>query len=59
MSVIIGEIYHLWGGEVNGCRGKKIKLSVCYFLTDHHATKAYWGSGGIDPCVLDLGTRWR
>jgi hypothetical protein len=28
-------------------------------LTEHHATKAYWGSGGIDPCNLELGTRWR
>jgi hypothetical protein len=21
--------------------------------------KIYWGSGGIAPCILDLGTRWR
>jgi hypothetical protein len=21
--------------------------------------KAYWGSGGIDPHLLDLGTRWK
>jgi hypothetical protein len=21
--------------------------------------KAYWGSGGISPRILDLGTRWR
>jgi hypothetical protein len=21
--------------------------------------KAYWRSGGITPCILDLGTRWR
>jgi hypothetical protein len=21
--------------------------------------KAYWGSGGIAPRILDLGTRWR
>jgi len=27
--------------------------------TEHHAMKTYWGSGGIAPCVLDLGTRWR
>jgi len=27
------------------------------FLTDHHAMKAYWGSGGTTPRVLDLGTR--
>jgi hypothetical protein len=23
------------------------KLSLCYFQTEHHALKAYWGSGGI------------
>jgi hypothetical protein len=23
----------------------------------HHAMKAYWGSGGIAPRILDLGTR--
>jgi hypothetical protein len=28
-------------------------------LTDHHATKGYWGSGGIAPLILDPGTRWR
>jgi hypothetical protein len=27
-------------------------------LSEHHATKAYWGSGGIAPRILDLGTRW-
>jgi len=27
-------------------------------LTKHHATKTY-GSGGIDPRILNLGTRWR
>jgi hypothetical protein len=25
----------------------------------HHAINTYWGSGGTDPYVLDLGTRWR
>jgi hypothetical protein len=30
-----------------------------FFLTEHHATKAYWTSGGIAPRVLDMGTRWR
>jgi hypothetical protein len=34
-----------------------IKLSL--YLTKHHAMKTYWGSGGIAPCILDLGTRWR
>jgi hypothetical protein len=27
-------------------------------LTEHHAMRAYWGSGGIAPRILDLGTRW-
>jgi hypothetical protein len=35
----------------------KVKSSLC--LTKHHAMKTYWGSGGIAPCILDLGTRWR
>jgi len=35
----------------------KVKLSLC-FLTEHHAMKAYWGSGDITP-FFDLGTRWR
>jgi len=26
-------------------------------LTEHHAMKAYWGSGNIAP-LIDLGTRW-
>jgi hypothetical protein len=36
---------------------KMVKLSLC--LTMHHAMKTYWGSGGIAPSILDLGTRWR
>jgi hypothetical protein len=28
----------------------------CLNLTEHHATNAYWGSGGIAPRILDLGT---
>jgi hypothetical protein len=35
----------------------KVKLSLC--LTKHHAMKTYWGSGGIAPRIIDLGTRWR
>jgi hypothetical protein len=31
--------------------------SLC--LTNHHAINAYWGSGGIAPRILYLGTRWR
>jgi hypothetical protein len=36
----------------------KVKLFL-WFLTEHHALKAYWGSGGIAPCILDLRTRWK
>jgi hypothetical protein len=32
-------------------------LPLC--LTKHYAMKTYWGSGGIAPRMLDLGTRWR
>jgi hypothetical protein len=28
-------------------------------LTEHNAMKAYWRSGGIAPCILDLSTRQR
>jgi hypothetical protein len=28
-------------------------------VTEHHATKAYWGSGGTATRILELGTRWR
>jgi hypothetical protein len=28
-------------------------------LTEHHVMKAYWGSGGIAPHILDLGTGWK
>jgi len=41
--------------EVLRNTSKKLHLR----LTEHHAMKAYWGSGGIGPPILDLGTRWR
>jgi hypothetical protein len=28
----------------------KVKLSLC--LTEHHAMKVYWGSGGIAALIL-------
>jgi hypothetical protein len=34
-----------------------VKLSLC--LTKHQAMKTYWGSGGIAPHILDLGTKCR
>jgi hypothetical protein len=31
----------------------KVKGKICpCALTEHHAMKAYWGSGGIAPCIL-------
>jgi hypothetical protein len=29
------------------------------YLTEHHAMKAYWESGGIALSILELGIRWR
>jgi hypothetical protein len=34
-----------------------VKLFLC--LTKRYTMKTYWGSGGIAPRILDLGTRWR
>jgi len=31
---------------------EKVKLSLSYSLTEHHAIKVYWRSGGITPRVL-------
>jgi hypothetical protein len=36
-------------------KGKSKVVSV--LLTEHHAMKVYWGSEGIAPRILDLGTR--
>jgi len=36
----------------------KGKVVPVLFLTEHHAMKAYWSSGGIALRILDLGTRW-
>jgi hypothetical protein len=33
--------------------------SACVFWREHKAMKAYWGSGSIDPYILDLGSTWR
>jgi len=39
-------------------KGKGKVVPVLSLLTDHHATKVLWGSGGTAP-LYDLGTRWR
>jgi hypothetical protein len=31
---------------------KEGKVVPVLFLTEHHAMKVYWGSGGIAPIVL-------
>jgi hypothetical protein len=36
----------------------KVKLSLCFFLTEHHAWR-HIGEWGVAPRILDLGTRWR
>jgi hypothetical protein len=36
----------------------KVKVKLSCALTEYHTMKAYWGSRGIAPCILDLGTRW-
>jgi hypothetical protein len=43
-------------GVSSRCRQTNVKLSLL-FITEHHAIKAYWGSGGIFQCMLDIGTR--
>jgi len=37
-------------------KGKVIPV-LCF--NKHYAMKSYWGSGGIAPRILDLGTKWR
>jgi hypothetical protein len=35
----------------------KVKLSLCFNRAPHH--EGVLGTGGIAPCILDLGTSWR
>jgi hypothetical protein len=37
----------------------KKRYSCPCALTENHTIKVYWESGGIEPHILDLGTRWR
>jgi len=36
-----------------------VKVKSSLFLTKHLVMMAYWRSGGMAPCILDLGCRWR
>jgi hypothetical protein len=46
--------------EPQGSLAYRVHRSPIYACasTEHHAMKAYWGSGGISPRILDLGSRW-
>jgi hypothetical protein len=51
-------------GGTCGKRGRDemldgVKVKWFLFLTKHHATNTYWGSGGIGPLSLNLGAWWR
>jgi hypothetical protein len=37
----------------------KGKVVPVLFLSEYHAMKAYWESGGVAPRILDLCTRRR
>jgi hypothetical protein len=37
----------------------KVKLSLCFSITEHHVMNVYWESGCIAPRILHLCTRWR
>jgi hypothetical protein len=41
--------------HITVCKSKVVPV----LLTEHHAIKAQWDSGGIAPCILDVGTRCR
>jgi hypothetical protein len=40
-------------------RSRKVKMKLYLCLTKNHTMKTHWGSEGIVPDILDLGTRWR
>jgi hypothetical protein len=42
-------------GLMERVNGKRVKFS----LSCNHSMKGYWGSRGVAPRILDLGTKWR
>jgi hypothetical protein len=38
--------------KIQGLLKVKVKLLLRFFLTEHHAMKAYWGSAGVSPLNL-------
>jgi hypothetical protein len=47
---------HIFPPDLPKVKGKFVPVR---FLTVHHTIKASLGSGGLAPCIVDLGTRWR
>jgi hypothetical protein len=58
----IEELYwgipHTHTRHISTLYSRQSKVPVL-FLIEHYAMKTYWGSGGIVPCILGLGTRWK
>jgi hypothetical protein len=48
-----------WAVEPRKEEEEGVDLVGAFFLTEHHAMKAYWGSGIIAPRILDFSTRCR
>jgi hypothetical protein len=40
-------------------REVKVKLFLCWILTEHNVMKAYWGVKVYLHAFFDLGIRWR
>jgi hypothetical protein len=56
--ILKGERYFINSISIRGCgevvlyKYIQIKLFLWFSLTEHHAMKSYWGSGGIAPLIL-------
>jgi hypothetical protein len=50
-------VVHLMSVFIRLDSWRKGKIVPLLFLTEHHAVKAYWGSGCIAPRILNVGTR--
>jgi len=46
-------------GHEQGIRRERDVKGKSLCLTKHHAMRTYWGSEGIAPRILHLGTRYR
>jgi hypothetical protein len=46
------EVLRIFGPKGYDMIQVKVKLHLCFFLTEHHAMKAYWLSGGTAPRIL-------